>query len=71
MLDAGGAQGPHGWVPGDAALGRHTRLRHELRECGERYVLGVPCTTTMRVTWRPRCPRTKGAEDGRRHPGNR
>src|SRR5467141_1859524 len=48
MLDLWGAQVPHGWVTGDAELGRHTRFRHELRERGERYVLGVPCTTTMR-----------------------
>jgi SRSO17 transposase len=48
MLDAWGAQVPHGWVTGDDELGRHTRFRHELRERGERYVLGVPCTTTMR-----------------------
>src|SRR3989440_6156849 len=48
MLDAWGDQVPHGWVTGDDELGRHTRFRHELRERGERYVLGVPCTTTMR-----------------------
>src|SRR6266498_5845626 len=48
MLDAWGDQVAHGWVTGDDALGRHTRFRHELRERGERYVLGVPCTTTMR-----------------------
>jgi SRSO17 transposase len=48
MLDAWGEQIPHGWVTGDDELGRHTRFRHELRERGERYVLGVPCTTTMR-----------------------
>src|SRR2546422_9886628 len=36
------------WVTGDDELGRHTRFRHALRERGERYVLGVPCTTTMR-----------------------
>ena len=48
MLDAWGDQLPHGWVTGDDELGRHTRFRHELRERGERYVLGVPCTTTMR-----------------------
>src|SRR6266481_2246561 len=48
MLDAGGDQVPHGWVTGDDALGRHTQFRHQLRERGERYVLGVPCTTTMR-----------------------
>src|SRR2546422_10817635 len=48
MLDLWGAQVPHGWVTGDDELGRHTRFRHELRERGERYVLGVPCNTTMR-----------------------
>ena len=48
MLDLWGAQVPHGWVVGDDELGRHTRFRHELRERGERYVLGVPCHTTMR-----------------------
>jgi SRSO17 transposase len=48
MLDAWGAQVPHGWVTGDDELGRHTRFRQELRARGERYVLGVPCTTTMR-----------------------
>jgi SRSO17 transposase len=48
MLDAWGDQVPHGWVTGDDELGRHTQFRHQLRERGERYVLGVPCTTTMR-----------------------
>ena len=48
MLDAWGEQVPHGWVTGDDELGRHTRFRHDLRERGERYVLGVPCNTTMR-----------------------
>ncbi len=48
MLDAWGGQVPHGWVTGDDELGRHTRFRHDLRERGERSVLGVPCTTTMR-----------------------
>jgi SRSO17 transposase len=48
MLDAWGDQVPHGWVTGDDELGRHTRFRRELRERGERYVLGVPCTTTIR-----------------------
>ena len=45
---SGGIRCPHGWVTGDDELGRHTRFRQELRERGERYVLGVPCTTTMR-----------------------
>jgi hypothetical protein len=48
MLDAWREQVPHGWVTGDDELGRHTQFRHALRERGERYVLGVPCTTTMR-----------------------
>ena len=48
MLDAWGEQIPHGWVTGDDELGRHTRFRGELRARGERYVLGVPCTTVVR-----------------------
>ena len=48
MLDAWGEQVPHGWVTGDDELGRHTGFRQALRERGERYVLGVPCTTTIR-----------------------
>src|SRR5215475_981391 len=48
MLDAWGNQVPHGWVTGDDELGRHTRFRGELRQRGERYVLGVPCTTAVR-----------------------
>ncbi len=48
MLDAWGHQVPHGWVTGDDEFGRHSQFRHALRERGERYVLGVPCTTTMR-----------------------
>src|SRR4029453_261987 len=32
----------------DDELGRHTRFRQALRERGERYVLGVPCTTSIR-----------------------
>jgi SRSO17 transposase len=48
MLDEWGEQVPHGWVTGDDELGRHTRFRGELRERGERYVLGVPCNTTIR-----------------------
>src|SRR5215472_3586576 len=48
MLDAWRAQVPHSWVTGDDELGRHTRFRGELRQRGERYVLGVPCTTAVR-----------------------
>jgi SRSO17 transposase len=48
MLDLWSAQVPHSWVTGDDELGRHTRFRQALRERGERYVLGVPCTTAIR-----------------------
>jgi SRSO17 transposase len=48
MLDQWRAKVPHGWVTGDDELGRHTWLRQALRERGERYVLGVPCNTTIR-----------------------
>jgi len=48
MLDAWRAQVPHGWVTGDDELGRHTQFCGELRQRGERYVLGVPCTTAVR-----------------------
>jgi SRSO17 transposase len=48
MLDEWHEQVPHGWVSGDDELGRHTGFRQALRERGERYVLGVPCTTTIR-----------------------
>jgi hypothetical protein len=48
MLDTWGEQMPHRWVTGDDELGRHTQFRHELRERGERYVLGIPCNTTIR-----------------------
>jgi len=47
MLDLWGEQVPHGWVTGDDGLGRHTQFRQALRERGERYVLGVPCTTAV------------------------
>jgi DDE superfamily endonuclease len=45
-------QVPHGWVTGDDELGRHTRFRQELRERGERYVLGVPCTRRVKKLMR-------------------
>src|SRR5216683_2562087 len=41
MLDEWGEQVAHGWVTGDDELGRYTRFRAQLRERGERYVLGV------------------------------
>jgi SRSO17 transposase len=48
MLDEWGKQVPYAWVVGDDELGRHTRFRQQLRARDERYVLGVPCHTTIR-----------------------
>ena len=48
MLDLWGKQVTHGWVTGDDELGRHTWFRQQLRARGERYMLGVPCTTAVR-----------------------
>jgi SRSO17 transposase len=59
MLDAWGDQVPHGWVTGDDEMGRHSWFRGELRERGERSVLGVPCTTTIRDLEAP-LPRSQG-----------
>ena len=70
MLDLWGAQVPHGWVTGDDELGRHTRFRHELRERGDAISWGCPARRRC-ATWRPRYPRIKGAEGGRRPRGNR
>src|SRR3989441_11565125 len=47
MLDEWREQVPHGWVTGADELGHHTWFRHELRERGQRYLLGVPCNTTI------------------------
>src|SRR5713101_2861618 len=48
MLDAWGAQVPHGWVTGDDELGRPTRFRHELRERGARYEESVQTSRMLR-----------------------
>ena len=68
MLDAWGEQVPHGWITGDDELGRHTQFRQALRERGERYALGGPATPLF-TTWRRRCRRTRGVDDGQKPPG--
>jgi SRSO17 transposase len=50
-LDLVGTTGralPHGWVVGDDEFGRASDLRSQLRLAKERYVLDVPCTTSVR-----------------------
>ena len=55
----------HGWIVGDDELGRAAEFRAALRQRTERYVLDVPCNTTVRDLERRRPPR-KRAGVGRR-----
>ena len=48
LLARGGPVLPHGWVVGDDEFGRSSEFRALLRGRGERYVLDVPCNTTVR-----------------------
>lgn len=55
VLQRSGPELPHAWVVGDDEFGRASDCRARLRAAGERYVLDVPCDTTVRdlSTWRP------------------
>ena len=59
---------PHGWIVGDDELGRAAEFRAALRQRAERYVLDVPCNTTVRDLERRRPPRKK-AGVGRKRAG--
>jgi SRSO17 transposase len=50
---------PHGWIVGDDELGRAAEFRAALRQRTERYILDVPCNTTVRDLERRRPPRKK------------
>jgi SRSO17 transposase len=39
---------PHAWVAGDDEMGRSSGFRADLRALDERYLLAVPCNTTIR-----------------------
>lgn len=56
---------PHGWITGDDEFGRPAAFRAALRLRKERYVLDVPCNTTVRDLERRRPPR-KQAGVGRK-----
>jgi SRSO17 transposase len=56
---------PHGWITGDDEFGRPAEFRAALRLRRERYVLDVPCNTTVRDLERRRPPR-KEAGVGRK-----
>ncbi len=49
----------HGWIVGDDELGRASLFAAALRRRPERYVLDVPCNTTVRDRERRRPPRKK------------
>lgn len=48
LLDRHGHQLPHSWVTGDDEFGRPAGFRRDLRIRNERYLLAVPCNTTIR-----------------------
>ena len=56
---------PHAWVTGDDELGRPAGFRGWLRRHHERYVLDVPCNTSVRDLGRRR-PRRRRAGRGRK-----
>jgi SRSO17 transposase len=55
LLRSSGRELPHGWVTGDDEFGRASAFRAALRHDRERYVLDVPCNTSVRdlSAWRP------------------
>jgi len=63
---------PHGWITGDDELGRASSFRAQLRRRGQRYVLDVPCNTTVRdLERRPPGQHTKGRGRPRKVPFQR
>lgn len=56
---------PHGWIVGDDELGRAADFRAALRSRPERYILDVPCNTTVRDLEQRR-PRRRHAGRGRK-----
>src|ERR1043165_9504736 len=48
LVRTSGQEVPHGWVVGDDEFGRVIELRQELRTDVQRYVLDIPCNTSVR-----------------------
>ena len=65
LLDRSLPGPPHGWIVGDDELGRPAEFRAAPRARDERYVLDVPCNTTVRDLERRR-PRRRHAGRGRK-----
>jgi SRSO17 transposase len=62
QLRAAGPTIPHGWVVGDDEFGRATEFRAQLRHDEERYVLDVPCNTSVRDLSERRPPSRPGGK---------
>jgi SRSO17 transposase len=60
LLDRARADLPGGWVTGDDEFGRSTELRAQLRYRRLRYVLDVPCNTSVRDVAERRPPSRPG-----------
>jgi SRSO17 transposase len=69
MLARRGGAGPHGWVAGDAEMGRPVWFRERLAADEARYLLAGPANTSTRDReWRPSRRRTGGTAAGPRPP---
>jgi SRSO17 transposase len=65
LLRTTGRQLPHRWVVGDDEFGRASDFRAQLRLHHERYLLDVPCTTTVRDLSERRPPTHPGGRERR------
>jgi SRSO17 transposase len=63
LIRSSGRELPHGWVIGDDEFGRASALREQLRSDGERYVLDVPCNTSVRDLSTRRPPSRPGGRE--------
>ena len=64
---------PHGWIVADDEYGRVEQFRAGLRKRRERYVLDVPCNTSIRVreSKTPAAGNRKGTKQGKKKPRGR
>jgi SRSO17 transposase len=63
LVRTSGQELPHGWVTGDDEFGRAGAFRSLLRLDGERYVLDVPCNTSVRDLSERRPPSGPGRRE--------
>lgn len=70
LLDRHGEHLPHGWITGDDELGRPADFRQKLRDRNERYLLAVPCNTTIRDLEIP-APESSGTGRPAKRPSRR